>query len=565
MFNLGLAILISLLGSVIALRLKLHPLAGLLLLGFLAGPGVLGLVEKNELIGFMAEIGAVLLLFGIGLEVKIEGMLQKGIRAIIIGVIKIALVFAIVYEAALLLGFDMQGALVLGSMLSITSTAIFAVLPKNINIDRNLLLTVLLLEDVFAIMVLSAIPELSGDASLTGLERFLIFIFSFLMLIISYFIIREILKFVIPFFIKSGDKNSLLFTSLALCLMLSVSVRGIGLDAAIGAFIAGNIMASIRSESEIMDTIKPFTAIFSSFFFLSIGMDVRLVSLLANPAPILVFSLVSILGKIAGITGSLYLLGTRGVPAIESGLFMASTGEFSLLIARNSTLAFGMDFLSIISSVVFLSIVLSSLITPKSEVLASAILSKVPSEKRYLFRHLSAYFSEVVREIEPGGKLYNLIRKNSMKLLTWVLVLFMFFIPAFSTLIVKLGEPLDTILRIYSVLSGIAGFMLCIFPIATSSMEIIRGINKAFVFAYGQHEALDRKMMTRVAGILFCFFAGVALTFLFSFLMLPDIYYYFVGLFYLLAGFFMIELLLTIQRIIRDNIKKKRFKKISER
>ncbi len=549
-FNLGLAILIALFGSVIALRLRLHPIAGLLLLGFLAGPGVLEIIQEDDLTSFIAHIGAILLLFGIGLEVKIENMLRKGLRAVIIGIAKIAFVFAIVYETALLMGFGLQEALLLGSMLCITSTAIFAVLSKNNrDIDRNLLLTVLLLEDIFAIMVLSAIPELAGDAAMTGLERFLVFIFSFLAILVGYFVIRHILLIAIPFFIESGDRNSLLFASLALCLMLSVSVEAIGLDAAIGAFMAGNIMASVRNESEIQNTIKPFTAVFSSFFFLSIGMEVQLSSLAANPLPVIVFTLFSILGKLAGTAGSMYLLGARGIPAIETGIYMISTGEFSLLIAQNASSALAVDLVTVVGSVVFLSTVASSLITMKSESLAIWITEKVPQEKRHLPRQLAAYFSQVVAEFEPRGRLYELFKKDSLELLSGIFKLLLFSLAAFVLFRFNPGEPFNTALDVFAVLLAIIGIVLEIRPIIVNTIEIIRGIDHGFMLAYGRYEELDRKMMTRSTAVLVCVLGGVALTFLFSFLMLPDIYYYFAWFLYVLACVFMVELLLTMRQM----------------
>lgn len=162
LFSLGVAILLSLVGSVIALRLKLHPIAGLLLLGLLAGPSVLGLVGEGDLFSFLAEVGAILLIFGIGLEVDPHTMLNKGLRAIVVAVLKIAIVFIIAYETALLMGLGLMESLLLGSMLSVTSTAIYAMMSKGISTDKDLLVTVLIIEDIFSIFVLAMIPGLGN-------------------------------------------------------------------------------------------------------------------------------------------------------------------------------------------------------------------------------------------------------------------------------------------------------------------------------------------------------------------------------------------------------------------
>ncbi|MCX6768682.1 MAG: cation:proton antiporter, partial [Candidatus Micrarchaeota archaeon] len=289
LFSLGVAILLSLVGSVIALRLRLHPIAGLLLLGLVAGPGILGIVQHSEMITFLAEVGAILLIFGIGLEVDPHTMLNKGLRAIVVAVLKLAIVFTIVYETALLMGLGLMESLLLGSMLSITSTAIYAMMSKGVSNEKDLLVTVLIIEDIFSIFVLAMIPGL-GHVDAGQLGALFSMAVSFLILVGGYLAAREVLRLAMPFFIESGNKESILYASLALCFILSFGAEAVGLAAAIGAFLAGNVMASLRGQEEVYATLKPFTSIFSSFFFLSVGMSLNPQWIIANPVEIAVFS-----------------------------------------------------------------------------------------------------------------------------------------------------------------------------------------------------------------------------------------------------------------------------------
>jgi len=558
LFSLGVAILLSLVGSVIALRLKLHPIAGLLLLGLVAGPAMLGIVQQSDLITFLAEVGAVLLLFGIGLEVDPHMMLNKGLRAIVVAVLKLAIVFIIVYESALLLGLGLLESLLLGSMLSVTSTAIYAMMSRGVSNERDLLVTVLIIEDIFSIFVLAMIPGLgSVDAGHVG--ALFSMAVSFLILLGGYLAAREILRLAVPFFIESGNKESILYTSLALCFILSFGAEAVGLEAAIGAFLAGNVMASLRGQDEVNNTVKPFTSIFSSFFFLSVGMSLNLEWIMANPMEIAIFSIVCILGKYFGTATAMYFMGVESKAALGAGVLMLSTGEFSLLIAREAA-SYGTDLVSLVGSIVFITAAISSVSINNMALISSSIEKAVPANTKMALRRVSRYMSQVAGAFEPGGTFHNVFVKElgrvGISLMNVVICV------AFALFLLRVGEL--GIAASYSIWIEVLAAILALAGIAheapkffQSAIHITRGISKAFLYAEEPYEDLDRKMMTRSIAMVLLLAASVGLAFAFSLLMLPRVFFYSLFIFYILAGVFFVETIMTAGEIFKRKLREK--------
>jgi Kef-type K+ transport system membrane component KefB len=558
LFSLGIAILLSLVGSVIALRLRIHPIAGLLLLGLAAGPYGFNLVQGSDLISSMAEVGAVLLIFGIGLEVDPHSMLGKGLRAIVVAVLKIAIVFIAVYECALVLGFGLVESLLIGSMLSVTSTAIFAMMSKGMDLERDLLVTVLIIEDIFAIFVLAMIPGL-GTVEAGHLDTFLSMAVSLLILLGGYLAARAVLKFAVPFFIEIGNRESILYTSLALCFILSFGAEVVGLEAAIGAFLAGNVMASLRGQNEVYETLKPFTGLFSSFFFLSVGMSINAAVIAADPWPVVLLAVVSIVAKYFGTAAAMYFMGVESSRALGGAALMLSTGEFSLLMAREASLNLGTDLTSLVGSVVLLAAVASSIAVNNERGMTKLMEKAASPGTKMGMRRVSRYMSEVMESFEPGGTVHTLFVRELGRVGSSLINVIM--AVAFSLFLLRMGEmsvAADYVLwiQVMAALLTLAAFAYEAPKLFRAALGITHGISKAFLRADAPEE-LERKMMTRTAAMVLCLAAAVALAFFFSFMMLPRVFYYFLAVFYVLALVFFIETVFTAGEMFKKKLKEK--------
>ncbi|HNT60615.1 MAG TPA: cation:proton antiporter [Candidatus Bilamarchaeaceae archaeon] len=558
LFSLGVVILLSLIGSVIALRMRVHPIVGLLLLGLAAGPSGLGIIEGSDFISTLAEVGAVLLIFGIGLEVNPHTMIGKGLRAIMVAIVKIAVVFIVIYECSLLLGFGLMESLLLGSMFCVTSTVVFAMVSKDSGVDKNLLMTVLIIEDIFCIFVLAMIPGLGG-MEIGQMETIVGMAASLLILLGGYLLARAVLGYAVPFFIQSGDKGSVMYTSLALCFILSFGAEAVGLEAMLGAFLAGNVMAGLRGEEEVYQTMKPFTNLFSSFFFFSVGMSINAAWIIANPWTIIILAGVSILANYFGLASAMYFMGVESSMALRSAAMMLCIGEFSLVMANHASLTLGTDLVSVVSSVVFITAIAASITASKQDALAKAMERALSPKTRTGLRRVSRYMSGVMEAFEPGGSFYTLFVKELGRVGSNMVNVFIAL--AFSLILLKIGDTGIAVeyvlwIDVMAVLITVAAVAYEAPRLMKSALAISKGISRAFLRSEAPEE-LDRKMMSRSMAMVACLVAAVALAFVFSFMMLPKVFYYALGAFYLLAFVFFVDTVLTAGEMFKRKLKEK--------
>ena len=161
-------IVFALLGTMLSIRLRQPYVVGLLIFGMLAGPHVFGTVSDEGLISTFSELGAILMLFTVGIEFSISRIIKSGMRAVLITAFKMGLLFLFGYEAALHFGFDLTGALVAGTMLSITSTAIMFKTVTEKGMAKNktmpLLFSMLIVEDLVAVAALTFFSSLGAGS-----------------------------------------------------------------------------------------------------------------------------------------------------------------------------------------------------------------------------------------------------------------------------------------------------------------------------------------------------------------------------------------------------------------
>ncbi|MFA6530657.1 MAG: cation:proton antiporter [Candidatus Micrarchaeia archaeon] len=425
--ELVLVFIFSLLGLIAAVRLRLPPIMGILLIGALVGPNALGWISNSEMVNSFSEIGAILLLFVIGIEFSINKIMKFGVRAILVAFLKITSVFVIVYETAILLGFNSFEALILGNIFAVTSTTLFTKLikgtPEQNKEEINLMFAVLILEDIFSVFFLAVISSLPATSGIAVQEVLFSIVKSLAILVIVYFFLQKFVQAFFDYILKFKTEEMLVFASLSVCAIFAFLSSAIGLEASIGAFLAGSMMASLREFKKIEKTMLPFGLFFSSFFFLSIGMMVNFSSLLQDSLIIIILIGVSILAKFASISVSTYFLGYTSRAAVFSGLTMLTVGEFSLLIAKKSQLLMGFDIIGIVSVSVFISALISSFVIRKDYEVDEYITSSVPPKLKTIGRHVSRYINSVVVEFEPTGKFFRASMKQIQKMVLYAILL----------------------------------------------------------------------------------------------------------------------------------------------
>lgn len=323
-------------GEEVFRRLRQPAVVGELLGGFIVGPHVLGLVEPGEAVLVFAEIGVVILLFQVGLEVRLDDLLRVGRPALLTALAAMLLPIAAGLAAALVAGASSGTAGFVGLALAATSIGITSrVLAEAGVLDRRFARIVLGAAVVDDILALIAIGIVSAFATGTAIDRAVVIGISAIGLVLlgmaaarrARGLPREV--FTWPLFADTP-----LVPAFLLMIGLALVAAVAGLAALIGAFIAGLIVAETEARDELEHEIRPLGLIFTPFFFAVTGSALDIGGLL-DPAAALLAVALAFLGIATKALGG--YLGARGIGrwgAIAVGVGMVPRGEVGIVVAN---------------------------------------------------------------------------------------------------------------------------------------------------------------------------------------------------------------------------------------
>ncbi|MCL2808025.1 MAG: cation:proton antiporter [Coriobacteriia bacterium] len=387
-FDLALLLAVAAIATIVCKRLKQPLILGYVLAGFLIGPAISFLpdVVESEYIEIWSEIGVIFLLFGLGLEFSIMKLARVGRPGIITAMTEVVLMVAAGYLAGTLMGWDFFTSIFLGGMLAISSTTIIVKAFDELGLKgkkfTELVFGSLIIEDIagiFIMVVLSAIAvgtAIDGGAIAMQLGQMTLYL-------VVWFVLSVL---IVPTFLKrvSGALTNeiLLISSIALCLVMVVLANFIGFSAALGAFLAGSILGGTVHVHRTEKVFKPIKDFFGAIFFVSVGMLVSPQMIADNIIPIIVITVVTLLGKPI-FTGIGALLGKQTLKtSIQTGFSLSQIGEFSFIIAAlGVSLGVTADFLY---PVIVAVSVITTLTTPfyiKNSHRVHAALSKLLPDK----------------------------------------------------------------------------------------------------------------------------------------------------------------------------------------
>ena len=319
---------------VLAHRLGLGSVAGYLLAGIAIGPWGLKLVGQVEDVRVFAELGVVFLLFVIGLELEPKRLWSMRTRLLGLGISQVAGSIALIALIAMAFGMDWRIALVAGMALSLSSTAL-ALQPLT---ERGALGTqggqatfaILLFQDLAVIPMLALLPALGGGSGKPFSWAQLAFAIGVIAatLVVGHYIARPVFRHI------ARTRLREIFTAFALLLVLGIAYvfEHAGLSMALGAFLAGMLLAESEYRHEIEAAVDPFKGLLLGLFFISVGMSVDFSLLLSHP--LVVVGL--IIGSFAVKGLVLWLIARKvGMPSDERPLFvllLAQGGEFAFVL-----------------------------------------------------------------------------------------------------------------------------------------------------------------------------------------------------------------------------------------
>ena len=335
--DIALMMIMALILGYAANKLGQPAMLGYLFAGMIIGPYSWShLINNMDEIEALAKVGVSLLLFMVGLEFSPKKLKDIWRPSAISGAFEMLLMFLLGTVTGMLLGWSLIEAVFLGTMLMISSTIIIIkVLSETGQMDTlhgRLLVGRLIVEDIGAIVVITALTSLVSDEP-SLLARILPVIIGILFLIIMIFVGRKVFPRIIESVSKAHSKELFLLTIFGICIGVSVLSEMFGLSLALGAFMAGIILAESDHHLDIESQIKPLRDIFLIIFFVSVGMTINLGYFLTDPIPIIIVIVVLMGGKALSNSITTRLMGYHPKTATHVGLSMMQIGEFSFIIA----------------------------------------------------------------------------------------------------------------------------------------------------------------------------------------------------------------------------------------
>lgn len=324
----------------IIFKLLKQPLVlGYIVAGILVGPhfDLFPTIIERESVHQWSEIGIIFLMFTLGLEFSFKRLFKVGASAFLTSGIGILLTFCIAFLVGIMMNWSFMESIFLGGMLAISSTTIIIKAFEDLKIPKqrfsDLTLVVLVLQDLVAIVMMVMLSTAAVSQKFSGSEMFGS-ILKLLFFLVLWFVIGIAL---IPSFFRKTKKyvndETLLIISIGLCFGMVTFANYVGFSSALGAFVMGSILSETVEGHHIEKMTISIKNLFGSIFFVSVGMMVDPKILAEHWLPILILTLLTIVGKtIFNMCGAL-LSGESLKDSTRIGFSLAQIGEFSFIIA----------------------------------------------------------------------------------------------------------------------------------------------------------------------------------------------------------------------------------------
>lgn len=317
-------------------QLRVAATVGFLVTGVLVGPQGLGLIGSGKEVELLTEIGVVLLLFTIGLEFSLGGLLRIKRYVLLGGALQVTLTIVASFLILRSLGLAVNQAVFMGFLLSLSSTAIvLRILQERAEVDSphgQISLAILIFQDIAVIPMMIVTPYLAGvgeetQGSFAGLILKGVGLIGFVFVAAKWLVPAVLYQIA-----RTRSRELFSLSVLVICFAVAFLTHSLGLSLALGAFLAGLIISETEFTWETLGNIIPFRHVFTSLFFVSIGMLLDVEFLIERPGTILTVALGVMTLKLLLAWLAVTLLGFPLRTAIVCGLSLCQVGEFSFVL-----------------------------------------------------------------------------------------------------------------------------------------------------------------------------------------------------------------------------------------
>jgi len=331
---------LSILVLLVCHRFHVPPIVGFLLTGVLSGPSVLGLVDKVHNIELMSEIGIILLLFTIGMELSGAELRRLRKPVFIGGLTQVLLTILFFTLMSFAFNHSMAEGIIYGFLAALSSTAIVLSLlqqsSKAESPQGRLALAILIFQDMAIVPMMLAIPLLAGHTTLSPNNLLISLTTTMLILGGGWLLAKFIVPRLMAQVMRTRNKQLLLMTTLVLCFAVAIGTASLGLSLALGAFLAGLLLAESEYSLSAVEGVLPFKDVFTSLFFIAVGMLLDIQFFIANMDKVFLLAAILIIVKVLITIPAVILIGYPLRVAILVSMILAQIGEFSFVLAKSA-------------------------------------------------------------------------------------------------------------------------------------------------------------------------------------------------------------------------------------
>jgi CPA2 family monovalent cation:H+ antiporter-2 len=337
LIDITIVLAISAVALYFCLKLKIPSIVAFLLAGMIAGPHGFGLVSDVENVEMLAEVGVLLLLFTIGIEFSLEKLISSK-RYIFLGgsLQMIFTIIAFTFLSRYLGGMEWNKALFTGFLFSLSSTAIVLQLFQETNqiesYHGRASLSILIFQDIAIVPLILILPWIAGGqfagADIIRLSAGVVLVA--LILIVS----RKYMPRLIEHIVHTRNRELFLLFIITVCFLTALLTHQIGLSLALGAFLAGLIISESEYSLEAISSILPLKKVFTSIFFISIGMLLNGLDVFSNPIEVLGLVILVLAVKISVVVLAGWMLRMPRRALWISALALCQVGEFAFILSQ---------------------------------------------------------------------------------------------------------------------------------------------------------------------------------------------------------------------------------------
>lgn len=346
-------------------RIGVPSIAGFIIAGVITGPGALRLVDDLHRVEVLAEIGVVLLLYGIGLELSLDRLKRLWKAVLAGGAAQVGVTLSLTTVAGVGLGLTVPAAVFVGCIISVSSTAIvlrgLSVRGELEAPHGKLSLAILVFQDLCVVPMILAIPLLAGTGG-SGSDALAAVGIAVGLLAGILILARLIVPRLLAMVARTRQRDLFVLAVFVVCFGTAWAVSWAGISLALGAFLAGLVVAGSEFRHQALSDLIPLREVLASVFFVSIGMLLNVPDVIVHIAPIMGLLAAILTGKfvIVAVTAAFMRLSVRA--SVLTGAALCQVGEFSFVLFRSAHNTGLLD--EALAQNLLVAVILSMLITP---------------------------------------------------------------------------------------------------------------------------------------------------------------------------------------------------------